>query len=374
MVLRSFKKRGIDGADRGGRHRPHAGRRRLAARRCISATARTIAVEAVVSRSVAGPSRTACGAEAPESWSTTGASCKVDELMRTGEEGVFAVGDVVATPALAHVGFAEGVRRHRPDPRRGPVVPVDYGQGPVVHLLPSRGRLRRLLPRKRPEKPASTWWPRRTRYGGNGRALIIGEPEGLVKVIAEKAPDGTGRPHPRGPHGRAVGDRAARPGLPGLNWEATVDEARPFHPAPPYALGELRRDRARPHREREEASTLADITMPQLGETVTEGTITRWLKQVGDEIAEDDVLFEVSTDKVDSEVPSPVSGYLAEILVPEGDTVDVGTKLAVISADAPAGGAALATGAFGRGAGGTGRRARRRGTGRRRRRAGWRRR
>lgn len=77
--------------------------------------------------------------------------------------------------------------------------------------------------------------------------------------------------------------------------------------------------------------------MPQLGETVTEGTITRWAKQVGDEIAEDDVLFEVSTDKVDSEVPSPVSGVLAEILVPEGETVDVGTRLAVISSgDAPA--------------------------------------
>ncbi len=79
--------------------------------------------------------------------------------------------------------------------------------------------------------------------------------------------------------------------------------------------------------------------MPQLGETVTEGTITRWLKQVGDQVAEDDVLFEVSTDKVDSEVPSPVSGFLAEILVPEGDTVDVGTRLAVVSSEAPAGGA-----------------------------------
>src|ERR1700716_2023921 len=76
--------------------------------------------------------------------------------------------------------------------------------------------------------------------------------------------------------------------------------------------------------------------MPQLGETVTEGTITRWMKQVGDQVAEDEVLFEVSTDKVDSEVPSPVSGYLSEILVPEGDTVDVGTKLAVISSEAPA--------------------------------------
>src|SRR5436305_4858929 len=81
---------------------------------------------------------------------------------------------------------------------------------------------------------------------------------------------------------------------------------------------------------------MADITMPQLGETVTEGTITRWAKQVGDKIEEDEVLFEVSTDKVDSEVPSPAAGYVAEILVQEGETVDVGVKLAVIS-DAPSG-------------------------------------
>jgi pyruvate dehydrogenase E2 component (dihydrolipoamide acetyltransferase) len=76
--------------------------------------------------------------------------------------------------------------------------------------------------------------------------------------------------------------------------------------------------------------------MPQLGETVTEGTITRWLKQVGDAVAEDEVLFEVSTDKVDSEVPAPAAGVLAEILVAEGDTVDVGTRLAVISDGAAA--------------------------------------
>jgi pyruvate dehydrogenase E2 component (dihydrolipoamide acetyltransferase) len=70
--------------------------------------------------------------------------------------------------------------------------------------------------------------------------------------------------------------------------------------------------------------------MPQLGETVTEGTITKWHKQVGDAVEEDEVLFEVSTDKVDSEVPSPVNGTVTEILVPEGETVSVGTKLAVI--------------------------------------------
>jgi pyruvate dehydrogenase E2 component (dihydrolipoamide acetyltransferase) len=73
---------------------------------------------------------------------------------------------------------------------------------------------------------------------------------------------------------------------------------------------------------------MTDIQMPQLGETVTEGTITRWFKQVGDQITEDEPLFEVSTDKVDSEVPSPVSGVLSEILVPEGETVDVGAVLA----------------------------------------------
>src|SRR5207302_1211739 len=75
----------------------------------------------------------------------------------------------------------------------------------------------------------------------------------------------------------------------------------------------------------------------QLGETVTEGTITRWLKQVGDQIGQDELLFEVSTDKVDSEVPSPSAGYLAEILVPEGDTVDVGARLAVITPEPPSG-------------------------------------
>jgi pyruvate dehydrogenase E2 component (dihydrolipoamide acetyltransferase) len=82
---------------------------------------------------------------------------------------------------------------------------------------------------------------------------------------------------------------------------------------------------------------MADIQMPQLGETVTEGTITKWFKQVGEEVAEDEPLFEVSTDKVDSEVPSPVTGVLSEILVPEGETVDVGVVLARIG-DAPAGG------------------------------------
>ena len=77
---------------------------------------------------------------------------------------------------------------------------------------------------------------------------------------------------------------------------------------------------------------MVDITLPQLGETVTEGTITRWFKKVGDTIAADEPLFEVSTDKVDTEVPSPVAGTVTEIRVAEGETVAVGTVIAVVGA------------------------------------------
>lgn len=73
------------------------------------------------------------------------------------------------------------------------------------------------------------------------------------------------------------------------------------------------------------------ITMPQLGETVTEGTILSWVKQIGEQVAEDEIIVEISTDKVDTEVPSPASGVLTEILVGAGETVAVGTALAVLS-------------------------------------------
>src|SRR5436189_4256228 len=70
--------------------------------------------------------------------------------------------------------------------------------------------------------------------------------------------------------------------------------------------------------------------MPQLGETVVEGTITKWLKKEGETVERDEPLFEISTDKVDTEVPSPLGGKLVEIKVQEGETVQVGTELALI--------------------------------------------
>jgi pyruvate dehydrogenase E2 component (dihydrolipoamide acetyltransferase) len=88
-----------------------------------------------------------------------------------------------------------------------------------------------------------------------------------------------------------------------------------------------------------------EITMPKLGETVTEGTVGSWKKQVGDQVEFDDPLFEVSTDKVDSEIPSPYDGVLLEIVVPEGETVPVGAVLARIGEQGGAAGGSAAGGA-----------------------------
>jgi pyruvate dehydrogenase E2 component (dihydrolipoamide acetyltransferase) len=78
------------------------------------------------------------------------------------------------------------------------------------------------------------------------------------------------------------------------------------------------------------STTAVDVVMPQMGVSVSEGTVTKWNKQVGDQIEADETLLEISTDKVDTEVPSPASGVVTEILVPEGETVEVGTVLARI--------------------------------------------
>src|SRR6478609_5525963 len=77
--------------------------------------------------------------------------------------------------------------------------------------------------------------------------------------------------------------------------------------------------------------TVVDVVMPQMGVSVSEGTITRWAKQVGDRIEADETIVEISTDKVDTEVPSPVTGIVREILANEGDTVPVNTRIAVIA-------------------------------------------
>ena len=82
--------------------------------------------------------------------------------------------------------------------------------------------------------------------------------------------------------------------------------------------------------------TQTEVVMPQMGVSVSEGTITKWLKSEGEHIGRDEPLLEISTDKVDTEVPSPAEGVVAQILVQEGETVEVGTVLAVIAPEGAA--------------------------------------
>src|SRR5579871_3953331 len=79
-----------------------------------------------------------------------------------------------------------------------------------------------------------------------------------------------------------------------------------------------------------------EVVMPQMGESITEGTITKWLKKVGDTVQRDEPLFEISTDKVDAEIPSPASGTLQEIRTEAGATVQINTVVAVIADGAAA--------------------------------------
>src|SRR5881296_2998426 len=85
-----------------------------------------------------------------------------------------------------------------------------------------------------------------------------------------------------------------------------------------------------------------DVLMPQMGESIAEGTLSKWLKKVGDEVKRDEPLFEISTDKVDAEIPAPAAGVLAEVKVQEGQTVPVQTLVAVIETDKSAAATAAA--------------------------------
>src|SRR5882724_4099877 len=84
-----------------------------------------------------------------------------------------------------------------------------------------------------------------------------------------------------------------------------------------------------------------DVVMPQMGESIAEGTITKWMKKVGERVERDEPLFEISTDKVDAEIPSPAAGTLTEIRFKEGDTVEINTTVAVL--DGESAGAASTT-------------------------------
>ncbi len=280
-----------------------------------------------------------------------GAGVKVDERgfvvvdgnMRTNVEGVYAAGDVVATPQLAHVAFSEAVVAIKTMLGESPI-PLDYDKVPwgiYCHPEVAFCGLTEAQAKERGYDVETSVAPvdgqrprldrRRDRRDGEDRRR-------------------TRRRDPRRAHRRPVGDRAHRRGLSQRQLGGDPRRCGTVDPRPSDVVGVVRRIRAGPHGafsarvevEGRHPEELMDVTMPQLGETVTEGTITKWFKQVGEPIAADEPLFEVSTDKVDSEVPAPQAGFVTEIVVQEGETVPVGARLAVISEQAGGGGAPAA--------------------------------
>ncbi len=169
-----------------------------------------------------------------------------DEFQRTGEPGVWAVGDVVNSPQLAHVGFAEGIVAVK-GILAEPVVPVDYTRVPwciYCHPEVAFAGLSEAAARERGYDVVVKKDP----FGGNSRARILGDTEGLVKIIAERGPDGRAGTDTRGPHGRTMGHRTARPGIPGGQLGGHGRRGGPVPPTAPDLVRGVRRDRPRSNR------------------------------------------------------------------------------------------------------------------------------
>ena len=154
----------------------------------------------------------------------------------------------------------------------------------------------------------------------------------------------TSLPTPAALHATAVEIAAASAAKPaaakqdeGSAGDVEVDSTRP--PAELAAAREAEIPAPEPE-DAEPAAAGTDVPMPQMGESITEGTLTKWLKNIGDTVARDEPIFEISTDKVDAEIPSPVAGTLTEIKVKEGETVQVGSVVAVIGGSGSSAGAA----------------------------------
>ncbi|MCV2464357.1 2-oxoglutarate dehydrogenase, E2 component, dihydrolipoamide succinyltransferase, partial [Streptomyces sp. ICN988] len=147
-------------------------------------------------------------------------------------------------------------------------------------------------------------------------SIKVAEDE-TVEVGAELAliDDGSGAPAAEAPQAEPVAEPAPEPAPAAPSTEQAAPAPAPTADAAAGGSAEG-----------------TDVVLPALGESVTEGTVTRWLKSVGDSVEADEPLLEVSTDKVDTEIPAPASGTLLEIVVGEDETAEVGAKLAVIGA------------------------------------------
>ena len=150
--------------------------------------------------------------------------------------------------------------------------------------------------------------------------ILVDEDETVeVGAVLAKIGDGSSAPSSESPAEEAPQDEAPQEAEPEPQPEPAPEPA----PAPA------------PEAQTAPSGGGKDVVLPELGESVTEGTVTRWLKAVGDTVEVDEPLLEISTDKVDTEIPSPVAGTLQEILVQEDETVSVGATLARIGDGAP---------------------------------------
>jgi dihydrolipoamide dehydrogenase len=238
VVLRSFKRRGIDvrtGVGVTG-HAPAPDRRSTTVR---FGDGEEVTVEAVVVSVGRRPLSEGLGLQGTAVQVDPRGFVQVDEYMRTGEPGVYAAGDLVDTPALAHVGFAEAILIV--DQILGnPAVPVDYGRVPwCIYCQPEVAFAG--FSEEAARQAGFDVVTKKDPFGGNGRALIVGDAEGLVKVIAEKRPDGSA--------GRVLGVHMVGPWVTeqlgqaylSVNWEATAAEVAQFvqpHPSLSETFGE----------------------------------------------------------------------------------------------------------------------------------------
>jgi dihydrolipoamide dehydrogenase len=238
VVLRSFKKRGITvrtGVAVTG-HTPASDGRTTTV---SFGDGEEVTVEAVVVSVGRRPLSENLGLEGTAVSVDARGFVEVDEYMRTGEPGVFAAGDLVNTPALAHVGFAEAALII--DQILGePAVPIEYGRVPwCIYCQPEVAFAG--LSEDGAKEAGYEVVTKKDPFGGNGRALIIGEPEGLVKVICEKRPDGTA--------GQVLGVHMVGPWVTeqlgqaylSVNWEATAGEVAQYiqpHPSLSETFGE----------------------------------------------------------------------------------------------------------------------------------------
>ena len=252
-------------------------------------------------------------------------------------------------PQLAHLSSAEGIalaERIAGQEFR----PINYDQVPgCTYCDPEIGSVG--LTEKEAQARGYDVRVGTFKFGVLARARIAGETEGFVKIVADKKYDEVLGVHMIGPRSTELVAEATL----ALRLECTVEELiRTIH-AHPDDVGGGGRGGARGARRRDtcvseslvvsrqslvvsqsivsgESSMPTKVVMPQMGESIAEGTIVRWIKKVGDQVDRDEPLFEISTDKVDAEIPSPAAGVLTEIRVKEGETVPVNSVVAVIGA------------------------------------------